>query len=214
MNKKTKIFILFTIILLFSLCMHLCSCKKHDSDSGFGNATRNHEVESHPQQSYRLERFLDAQTPQVLQCVENELKAGRKTSHWIWFIFPQIDGLIPNPSAYTKRFSIKSFDEATEYLKHITLRERLVKFSSLVNSHAGKIPLIDVFYISGQIDVQKFISSMTLFLVAAYENQDKEAGQIFASNFQDFNQNPDINTLNILGVSESKFKAIMQWALS
>jgi uncharacterized protein (DUF1810 family) len=211
MNKKTRIFILFTIILLFPLCLHLCSCKKDDSDSdlGSGSATRIHKVESHSQQSYRLERFLNAQTPEILQNVENELKQGRKTSHWIWYIFPQLK---LGTSDYSIFYGIKSLDEAREYLKNHVLRTRLVKHVSYVLSHANKKALIEIF--SGNIDVLKFISSMTLFTVAAYENQDKEAGQIFANTLSAYKSTPDISTLSILGVSVDKFNSMVQWANS
>jgi uncharacterized protein (DUF1810 family) len=212
MNKKTRIFILFTIIILFSLCIYLCSCKKHasDSDLGSGSATRIHKVESHSQQSYRLERFLNAQTPEILQNVENELKQGCKTSHWIWYIFPQLKNL--GSSDYSIFYGIESLDEAREYLKNHVLRTRLVTYASYVLSHASKKILIVVF--SGKIDAQKFTSSMTLFTVAAYENQDKEAGQIFANALSAYKSTPDISTLNILGITIDKFNSMIQWANS
>jgi len=66
---------------------------------------------------YNLQRFLDAQE-RVYDTVLNELRAGRKASHWIWFIFPQIAGL--GHSAMARQFSIGSLDEAKAYLQHPT----------------------------------------------------------------------------------------------
>jgi uncharacterized protein (DUF1810 family) len=169
-------------------------------------------VESYSEQSYRLERFLNAQTPEILQNVENELKQGRKTSHWIWYIFPQLKGL--GTSSNSIFYGIESLDEAKEYLKNHILRTRLVTHASYVLSHANTKTLIDVFYISGQIDVQKFISSMTLFTIAAYENQDKEALKVFANTLSTYKSQPNISTLNIVGVSRDKFNSMIQWANS
>src|SRR5215813_2688447 len=71
---------------------------------------------------FNLRRFLDAQEGVYFQALA-ELKRGRKQSHWIWFIFPQIEGL--GHSSTSKHYSIKSMAEAREYLKHPVLGPRL-----------------------------------------------------------------------------------------
>jgi len=80
---------------------------------------------------YNLQRFLDAQE-RVYDTVLDELRAGRKSSHWIWFIFPQIAGL--GRSGTAQQFAIASLDEAKAYLQHPTLGPRLRACTQLVNS--------------------------------------------------------------------------------
>lgn len=109
---------------------------------------------------YDLQRFLDAQQP-VYGTVLEELRAGRKRSHWIWFIFPQIQGL--GHSAMAQRYEISSLDEAEAYLAHPVLGARLRECSRLVAS-IGDQPVEEIF---GYPDDMKFRSSMTLFAQAA-----------------------------------------------
>ncbi|HUO00163.1 MAG TPA: DUF1810 domain-containing protein [Bradyrhizobium sp.] len=113
---------------------------------------------------YNLQRFVEAQEP-VYGRVCDELRAGRKTSHWIWFIFPQIAGLGYSPMA--QRFAISGREEAVGYLQHPVLGPRLTECTRLVNAHAGH----DIVDILGDIDAIKFRSSMTLFAKVAKENQ-------------------------------------------
>ncbi len=127
-----------------------------------------------------LQRFLDAQarTSSGYKDALAEIRKGRKTTHWIWYIFPQITGLSHKPSDNTLFYAIQSFQEAKAYLKHSLLRQRLLEITqaahtALVN---GKTILA---LLSSQIDVTKFQASMTLFLLAAYENGDVEAYQCF-----------------------------------
>lgn len=75
---------------------------------------------------YNLERFLIKQEHDY-QTALNEIKSGFKKNHWIWYIFPQLDGLVVAPSENTKKFSIKNRDEAIAYFKHTVLRTRLLK---------------------------------------------------------------------------------------
>ncbi len=110
-----------------------------------------------------LQRFVDAQAP-VYEQVCAELRAGRKSGHWIWFIFPQIQGLGYSPMA--QRFAITGRTEAESYLQHPLLGARLAECTMLVNQHAGK-DIVDIF---GDIDAMKFRSSMTLFAKAARDN--------------------------------------------
>lgn len=109
---------------------------------------------------FDVQRFVDAQDP-VYGQVCAELHAGRKTSHWMWFVFPQIAGL--GQSAMAQKYAIASLEEAKAYLKHPVLGPRLKECTRLVNATNGKT--ID--QILGDIDGVKFRSSMTLFAVAA-----------------------------------------------
>jgi uncharacterized protein (DUF1810 family) len=105
---------------------------------------------------YRLQRFVDAQASCFAQ-VRSELLAGRKQSHWMWFIFPQISGLGSSPMA--RRFAISGVAEADAYLNHPVLGDRLRDCTALVNAVAGR-SIHDIF---GYPDDLKFHSSVTLF---------------------------------------------------
>jgi uncharacterized protein (DUF1810 family) len=112
---------------------------------------------------YDLARFVAAQDPQYSQ-VLSELRAGRKTSHWIWYVFPQIKGL---GSSDTARFyAIASLAEAKAYLAHPILGARLRECTDLVNS----VPNRSAVEIFGSVDAMKFRSSMTLFREATDDN--------------------------------------------
>jgi uncharacterized protein (DUF1810 family) len=89
-----------------------------------------------------------------------ELRRGRKTSHWMWFVFPQIAGL--GHSSMAQRYAIASLDEARAYLAHPTLGPRLLECASVVAGTSA--PSAET--ILGGIDAQKLRSSMTLFLRA------------------------------------------------
>ncbi len=109
---------------------------------------------------YKLERFVAAQDgiyPQVLA----ELSAGRKRSHWMWFIFPQLAGL--GYSATAQHYAISGLGEARAYLEHPLLGPRLRECSALVLAVQGAT----VHGIFGSPDNMKFHSSMTLFAQAA-----------------------------------------------
>ena len=105
---------------------------------------------------YNLQRFVDAQDP-VYERVCAELRGGRKSSHWMWFIFPQLRGLGQSQMAYT--FGISSRAEAEAYLKHPVLGARLKECTRLVNLVEGR----SIEEIFGYPDDLKFRSSMTLF---------------------------------------------------
>jgi len=108
---------------------------------------------------YDLKRFLDAQDP-VYERVCGELRKGRKESHWIWFIFPQLRGLGSSQTA--ARFGISSRQEAEAYLEHPVLGPRLRECTSLVNLIEGR----SIDQIFGYPDDLKFRSCMTLFAEA------------------------------------------------
>ena len=110
--------------------------------------------------SFDLQRFVDAQAS-VYEQARREMEAGRKQSHWMWFIFPQIAGLGQSPISI--RFAIGSLDEAKAYLAHPVLGARLRECARLALEAEGKTAR-DIF---GSIDEVKFRSSMTLFARAA-----------------------------------------------
>ena len=112
--------------------------------------------------SFDLERFVDAQDANgTYDRVLEELRRGRKTSHWMWYIFPQIAGL--GYSATSRRYAIASLEEAKAYLNHSVLGPRLRECAGLVAQTQGRSAL----QIFGDTDAQKLHSSMTLFLRAA-----------------------------------------------
>ncbi len=135
---------------------------------------------------YNLHRFLTAQAP-TYNTVLTELRAGRKSSHWIWFIFPQIAGL--GHSAMAQQFAIGSLDEAKTYLQHPLLGQRLRECIQLVLDVNGR----SADEIFGYPDNLKFRSCMTLFLTAATDNT------LFKSALDKyFDGQPDQLTLDIL----------------
>jgi uncharacterized protein (DUF1810 family) len=114
---------------------------------------------------FELERFVSAQDRGgTYAAAVSELRAGRKTSHWMWFVFPQIGGL--GQSAMARTYAISSLAEAREYLAHPVLGPRLVECCEILLSLGGR-RAEDVF---GSIDAMKLRSSMTLFARAAPDN--------------------------------------------
>jgi uncharacterized protein (DUF1810 family) len=109
---------------------------------------------------FNLQRCVDAQNP-VYEEVRHELRSGRKTTHWMWFVFPQVRGL--GHSATATHFSISSLDEALAYLDHAVLGARLRECAEIVNALDGR----SVSQIFGYPDDLKFRSSMTLFNATA-----------------------------------------------
>jgi uncharacterized protein (DUF1810 family) len=107
-----------------------------------------------------LDRFVRAQQG-VYDGVLDELRAGRKVGHWIWFIFPQIAGL--GHSSMSQMYAISSLDEARAYLAHPVLGPRLRECAAIVLATTGRTAL-EIF---GSIDAVKLRSSMTLFNRAA-----------------------------------------------
>jgi uncharacterized protein (DUF1810 family) len=116
---------------------------------------------------HKLERFLSAQEPVFAQVLA-ELRRGRKASHWMWFIFPQIRGLGSSPMAI--RYAIESKAEAEAYLQHQVLGPRLRECTQLVLDVKGST-VDDIF---GYPDNLKFHSSMTLFSEVAEPDQNHE----------------------------------------
>jgi uncharacterized protein (DUF1810 family) len=114
---------------------------------------------------FDLARFVEAQDG-VYAKVLVELRAGRKLSHWMWFIFPQIEGLGSSPMA--QRFAISGREEATAYLAHPLLGPRLHECTKLVTGSQNR----SIVSILGHPDDLKFRSSMTLFAKTAADNED------------------------------------------
>ena len=113
---------------------------------------------------FNLNRFLIAQD-RVYPRVIKELRLGHKTSHWMWFIFPQVRGL--GFSAMAQQYAISSLQEAKAYLDHAILGQRLRECTQLVLDTEG----LTIRQILGSPDYLKFRSCMTLFLNAAADNE-------------------------------------------
>ena len=111
-----------------------------------------------------LQRFVDAQAP-VFDQVSAELRAGRKRTHWMWFVFPQIRGL--GASQMAQVYGIGSLEEAAAYLQHPLLGPRLRDCTHLVNELRDR----SIEAIFGAPDYLKFRSCMTLFARASADNQ-------------------------------------------
>jgi uncharacterized protein (DUF1810 family) len=136
---------------------------------------------------YNLQRFVEAQNGRYEE-VCAELRAGRKTSHWIWFVFPQLKGL--GTSATSDWFAISSLDEARAYLRHPILGQRLRECTQLVNLVEGRA-IREIF---GSPDHLKFRSCMTLFAHATVENR------VFLDALQKYSGSEfDPATLELLG---------------
>jgi len=135
---------------------------------------------------FNLNRFVEAQSD-VFQRALTELKRGEKRSHWMWFIFPQIDGL--GYSSTAKFYAIKSKDETKAYLNHSLLGPRLIECSKVLLQHQG-LSASDIF---GFPDDLKLRSSMTLFSSISESDSvfHRVLGQYFAGQ-------PDPRTLELL----------------
>ena len=135
----------------------------------------------------KFKDFVQAQDPIYSQVV-SELTQGRKRSHWMWFIFPQIQGL--GFSAMAKRFALEDLQQAQDYLQHETLGPRLLQCAELLLPHSDKSAL-EIF---GHPDNLKLQSSLTLFALATQEFKvfEQLLQQFYAGEY-------DQQTLDILG---------------
>jgi uncharacterized protein (DUF1810 family) len=135
---------------------------------------------------FGLSRFINAQDD-VYNDVLTELKSGLKRTHWMWFIFPQIDGLGHSPT--TEYYAIKSIEEARKYLAHPILGSRLIECAEAVLAIKGR----SVSEIFGYPDDFKLKSSMTLFAFVS------GPGSLFVRVLDKyFHGEHDIKTLQIL----------------
>lgn len=135
-----------------------------------------------------LDRFLDAQRGDYAAALA-EVRRGRKTSHWMWYIFPQIAGL--GQSSTARYYSIRDLEEAREYYAHPVLGQRLREISGALLDLRGSDPVA----VFGGIDSMKLKSSMTLFAVAA---PDEPLFRQVLDKYYGGEQ--DVLTLRILGV--------------
>lgn len=143
---------------------------------------------SRPQSDFfHLARFVAAQQG-VFERVLGELRSGRKKSHWMWYIFPQIDGLGRSETA--RYYALQSIDEARAYLAHPLLGERLVECCETILALRDK----SASEIFGFPDDMKLRSSMTLFAAAA------EGSSVFSRVLDKyFDGRPDSRTIDLLG---------------
>jgi uncharacterized protein (DUF1810 family) len=133
-----------------------------------------------------LQRFLAAQTA-VYEQVLRELRAGSKTGHWMWFVFPQIAGL--GRTAISQKYAVATLDEAVRYLAEPTLGSRLRECCGILVGLAGH----SAEQIFGDVDAMKLRSSLTLFAAAAPDEAlFKDALKKY------FGGEPDERTLRIL----------------
>ena len=133
-----------------------------------------------------LDRFVTAQNPVYAKAL-GELRAGRKQSHWMWFVFPQLDGLGRSPTA--RQFAIQSRAEALEYLAHPLLGARLRECTEALLA----VPDPSISAILGSPDDLKFRSSMTLF------SELSGPGSVFEKALARFYAGkPDARTLELL----------------
>ena len=135
-----------------------------------------------------LDRFLDAQRGDYAAALA-EVRRGRKTSHWMWYIFPQIAGL--GQSSTARYYSIRDLEEAREYYAHPVLGQRLREISGVLLELRDSDPVA----VFGGIDSMKLKSSMTLFAVAAPD--DPLFRQVLDKYY---GGEQDVLTLRILGV--------------
>ncbi len=138
--------------------------------------------------SCELSRFLDAQSG-VYETALEELRSGRKSSHWMWFVFPQLAGL--GTSEMSRRYAISSLEEAKAYLAHPVLGGRLCECTRAVLDSGENISTIFTYP-----DDLKFRSSTTIFAVASGGRDP------FTEALQRLYQgHPDHETLKLLGTS-------------
>lgn len=130
-------------------------------------------------EDFDLERFVSAQAS-VYDHVVAELRAGKKRSHWMWFIFPQVEGLGSSPMA--QHYAIRSRGEAEAYLRHALLGPRLIECTQLILGHSDR----SAHDILGSPDDLKFRSCMTLFAAASEKGSPFErALQVFHAGERD-----------------------------
>lgn len=146
-----------------------------------------HSNDSHTDDPYDLNRFLRAQEEDYEQAL-SEIRSGRKRTHWMWYIFPQIDGLALSPTS--KHYAIKSIDEARAYLAHPVLGPRLLECAEAVVHVEGRTAR-EIF---GPPDDLKLRSCATLFACVS------PPGSVFERLLQKYyGGERDRKTLRLLG---------------
>lgn len=124
-----------------------------------------------------LTRYIEAQERQYAIALA-EMRAGQKSSHWMWFIFPQIAGL--GFSDVSRFYAIKNLEEAKAYLKHVVLGKRLIEISNVVLQQDTDNTTL----IFGSPDDMKLHSSMTLFAIVDEDNPDNVFKKVLAKYFK------------------------------
>ena len=135
---------------------------------------------------FQLQRFVDAQEGTFATALA-ELRAGRKQSHWMWFVFPQIAGLGKSPTA--QFYAIRSLREARAFIAHPLLGERYRQAVEALEEWAGSK---DAIAILGEVDALKLRSSLTLFEAASGD-------PLFERTLRAFFDAPDEQTLRLIG---------------
>jgi len=139
-----------------------------------------------------LNRFLDAQDQGgTYGAALAELRAGRKRSHWMWFVLPQVAGL--GRSATAQHFAVSGLDEAQDYLAHPVLGARLAECARALTALPGRDPVA----VLGGVDAQKLRSSMTLFARAAATAEQREVFTAVLDQYFDGQEDPE--TVRLLG---------------
>ena len=118
-------------------------------------------------ETYALRRFITAQDtgqPSAYERAMAELRSGRKRSHWIWFVLPQLEGL--GRSAMAQRYGLNGLEEAKAYLSEPILRSRLEETIAVIADQLAQPGQTLVRLMGGQLDASKTISSLTLFAAA------------------------------------------------
>ena len=137
---------------------------------------------------YNLERFVEAQSNDYAIAL-SEIKKGKKKSHWMWYIFPQVLGL--GYTSASMQYGIKDVNEATAYLQHEVLGKRLIEISNVLLA----LPATDANDVFGRTDSMKLRSSMTLFSLVP------GADEVFQKVLDKFyNGKKDDKTLQLLKV--------------
>ena len=129
-----------------------------------------------PREAAGLDRFHEAQAAAAagFDAALRELRDGRKTGHWIWWVFPQLRGLGQSPNS--TYYGLAGIEEAADYLRDPALGERLVEAAALVRSHLdGPRPLALQTLMGGMVDAQKLVSCMTLFRHVARQRDGESA---------------------------------------
>jgi uncharacterized protein (DUF1810 family) len=135
---------------------------------------------------FQLQRFVDAQQD-TFEIALTELQTGRKQSHWIWLIFPQLAGLGGSPTA--SFYGVRSVREARAYLAHPVLGDRYRKAVEAMLSWADRKSAVEVL---GEVDAMKLRSSLTLF-------ESVSGDPLFARALDAFYDRPDQATLQLIG---------------
>lgn len=146
------------------------------------------------EKDYDLDRFIEAHNDDYNRAL-NEVKSGRKLTHWMWYIFPQIAGLGMSETA--KYYEIKSLDEARAYLNNELLKDHIIEISGVL-LELDKTDPVEVF---GDVDALKLKSSMTLF---SYVSDDEIFNKVIDKYF---NGSKDLTTVRICEEMKNKARS-------